>query len=139
MQLLAPQVYIDYEINRAPGVPPQPVGIYLNDEGDAPPSINAVVMANSQAMLIEGNTEDGVEGAEKQPEKEEPLKVTFERSVLTVKAKQQPLSVVLYKIANELSISISIMLRLKMLSCGCRPTCAFIFGPICIAWNEDHF
>lgn len=104
MQLLAPQVYIDYEINRAPGAPPQPVGIYLNDEGDAPPSINAVVMANSQAMLIEGNTEDGVEGAEKQPEKEEPLKVTFERSVLTVKAKQQPLSVVLYKIANELSI-----------------------------------
>jgi hypothetical protein len=56
MQLLAPQVYIDYEINRAPGVPPQPVGIYLNDEGDPPPSINAVVMANSQAMLIEGNT-----------------------------------------------------------------------------------
>ncbi len=42
-----------------------------------------------------------------QPEavlKEQPLRVTFERNALTVKAKQQPLSVVLYKIANELGI-----------------------------------
>lgn len=36
--------------------------------------------------------------------KEQPLKVTYERNALTVKAKQQPLSVVLYKIANELGI-----------------------------------
>jgi hypothetical protein len=103
LQLLAPLVYIDYEVNRLPGAPPQPVGIYLNDEDDAPPAINAVIANNSQAMLIEGNTEDGVETSEA-AQKEQPLKVTYERSALTVKAKQQPLAVVLYKIANELSI-----------------------------------
>jgi len=103
LQLLAPVVFIDYEVNRLPGAPPQPVGIYLNDEDDAPPAMNAVISNNSQAMLIEGNTEDGVETAEA-AQKEQPLKVTYERSALTVKAKQQPLSVVLYKIANELSI-----------------------------------
>ena len=103
LQLLAPLVYIDYEVNRLPGAPPQPVGIYLNDEDDAPPAINAVIANNSQAMLIEGNTEDGLETSEA-AQKEQPLKVTYERSALTVKAKQQPLSVVLYKIANELSI-----------------------------------
>ena len=102
MQLLAPRVYIDYEINRSPGAPPQPVGIYLNDEDDAPPAINAVIANNSQAMLIEGNTEEGLE-TEAAP-KDQPLRVTYERSALTVKAKQQPLAVVLYKIANELGI-----------------------------------
>ena len=108
LQLLAPSVYIDYEVNRSPGAPPQPVGIYLNDESDAPPAINAVIANNSQAMLIEGNTEEGVETAEAAAQKEQPLKVTYERSALTVKAKQQPLSVVLYKIANELSIPFDI-------------------------------
>jgi len=107
LQLLAPVVYIDYEVNRLPGVPPQPVGVYLNDEDDTPPAINAVIANNSQAMLIEGNTEDGVETPES-AQKEQPLKVTYERSALTVKAKQQPLSVVLYKIANELSIPFDI-------------------------------
>lgn len=103
LQLLAPQVYIDYEINRSPGALPQPVGIYLNDEDDMPPAINAVVANKSQAMLIEGHTEDGVETSET-VEKAQPLKVVYERSALTVKAKKQPLAVVLYKIANELSI-----------------------------------
>jgi hypothetical protein len=107
LQLLAPLVYIDYEVNRLPGEPPQPVGIYLNDEDDIPPAINAVIANNSQAMLIEGNTEDGLETSEA-AQKEQPLKVTYERSALTVKAKQQPLSVVLYKIANELSIPFDI-------------------------------
>ena len=103
LQLLAPQVYIDYEINRSPGALPQPVGIYLNDEDDLPPSLNAVVANRSQAMLIEGHTEEGVETSET-AEKEQPLKVIYERSALTVKAKSQPLAVVLYKIANELGI-----------------------------------
>lgn len=108
MQLLAPQVYIDYEINRAPGMRPQPVGIYLNDEDDAPPALNAVITNSSQAMLIEGDTEEGLEGPDAPALKEQPLRVTYERNALTVKAKQQPLSVVLYKIANELSIPFEI-------------------------------
>jgi hypothetical protein len=107
MQLLAPQVYIDYEINRSPGAPPQAVGVYLNDYDDPPPAINAVIPTNSQAMLIEGHTEEGLETQETAP-KEQPLRITYERSALTVKAKQQPLSVVLYKIANELGIPLEL-------------------------------
>jgi hypothetical protein len=102
LQLLAPRVYIDYEINHSPGAPPQPVGIYLNDEDDQSPAINAVIANNSQALLIEGDTEEGLE-TEAAP-KEQPLRVIYERNALTVKAKQQPLSVVLYKIASELGI-----------------------------------
>lgn len=106
MHFLAPVVYIDYEINRSPGALPQPIGIYLYGYEDPTPPINAVVPNRSEAILIEGNTEDGVEGAavsEPQPE-EEPLKVVYERNELTVKARKQVLSVVLYKIANELGI-----------------------------------
>lgn len=105
MHQLAPAVYIDYEINRSPGAQPQPVGIYLYGYDDPAPPINAIIPNNSEAILIEGNTEDGVEGSQpaEKPE-EEPLRVTYESNALTVKAKKQVLSVVLYKIANELGI-----------------------------------
>lgn len=106
LQLLVPRAYIDYEINRSPGAPPQPVGIYLNDEDDPAPAINEVIANNSQALLIEGDTEEGLETGVAL--KEQPLKVTYERNALTVKAKQQPLSVVLYKIASELGIPFDI-------------------------------
>jgi hypothetical protein len=103
--LLAPAVYIDYEINRSPGAQPQPVGIYLHGYEDPAPAINAAIPSSSEVILIEGNTEDLVEGSKpaEQPE-EEPLQVSFERNALTVKAKKQVLSVVLYKIASELGI-----------------------------------
>lgn len=106
MHFLAPVVYIDYEINRSPGAQPQPVGIYLYGYEDPAPPINAIIPNRAEAVLIEGNTEDGVEGAagtQPKPE-EEPLKVVYESNALTVKAKKQVLSVVLYKIASELGI-----------------------------------
>jgi hypothetical protein len=109
MHLLAPAVYIDYEINRAPGAQPQPVGIYLYGYDDAAPAINAVVPNSAQAFLIEGNTEEGTEGSAVSEEKDEqPLRVIYERNALTVKAKKQVLSVVLYRIASELGIPLEI-------------------------------
>ena len=72
LHLLAPEVYIDYEINRAPGVEAQPVGIYLNGYDDPAPAINAVVPNSSQTMLIEGDTEEGVEDPAVGREGEEP-------------------------------------------------------------------
>ncbi len=109
MNLLAPSVYIDYEVNRGPGVPPQAVGIYLNGYEDAAPAINATVSNNAQAILIEGDTEEGVDDPKKAAEKEQqPLRISYERNYLTVKAIQQPLSVVLYKIASELGIPLEI-------------------------------
>jgi len=70
-----------------------------------------VVTGTNQSMLIEGNTEDGVEPAtdeEKQKLEEQPLRVRYENSLLTVKAKQQPLPVILLKIGEELGIPVDI-------------------------------
>lgn len=104
MHFLAPVVYIDYEINRSPGALPQPIGIYLYGYEDPAPAINVVVPNRSEVILIEGHTDDGREAASEPQPEEEPLKVVYERNELTVKAKKQVLSVVLYKIANELGI-----------------------------------
>lgn len=105
MQMLAPQVFIDYEIDTTPGKQPRPVAIYLQGYNEPAPALNAVVKGNSDVMVIEGNTEDGVESKDEQ---EEDLKITFERSELSVKSKKQPLIVVLYGIANQLGIPLEV-------------------------------
>lgn len=104
MHLLAPEVYIDYEINPAPGVQMRPVGIYLNGYDDLQPAINAVIPNKSDVMLVEGNTEDGQEDSSAAAQNENPLRVFYEGYRLSVKARQQPLMVVLAKIAAELGI-----------------------------------
>lgn len=98
---LAPAVYIDYEVNSAPGAPPRPVGVYLYGYEDPPPGTNQVIKGNSEVLFIEGHTEDlGDAGAKE----DESLRVAFENNNLTVRAKQQPISIVLHKIASELGI-----------------------------------
>lgn len=62
-------------------------------------------------MLIEGNTEDGVESEtddDKKKEEEQPLRVHYENFTLTVKAKKQPLPLVLVKIGEEIGIPVDI-------------------------------
>jgi hypothetical protein len=105
MQMLAPQVYIDYEIDTTPGKQPRPVAVYLQGYNERPPADNAVVKSNSDVMVIEGNTED--DGTAKE-EEEEDLKITFEKGQLSVKSKKQPLVVVLYGIANQLGIPLEV-------------------------------
>lgn len=105
MQMLAPQVYIDYEIDTTPGKQPRPVGIYLQGYNERPPAINAVVKGNSDVMVIEGDTEEGLDSKK---EEEEDLKITFEKGQLSVKSKKQPLIVVLYGIANQLGIPLEV-------------------------------
>ena len=103
LQLLAPQVYVDYEINTG-ALMPKPLGIYLFDANQGEPPLSAAINGNVQSMLIEGNTEDGV-----QPESEEqPLRITFADNLLTVKAKKQPLTLVLLKIGEEIGIPVEI-------------------------------
>jgi hypothetical protein len=99
LHFLAPQVFVDYEINSAPGGQSRAVGIYLNAFEDPEPAVGRIVPAKEEAILIEGHTEDAPE-----PAAEEPTKILYEQNSLTVSAKQQPLSVVLYKIAHELHI-----------------------------------
>lgn len=107
LQLMSPTVYVDYEIDTGSGEPPKPLGIFFYDANQSEPPATAVVTGTGQSMLIEGNTEDGVptEGEDK---KEEPLRITYENKLLSVKAKKQPLSLVLLKIGEELGIPVDI-------------------------------
>lgn len=105
MQMLAPQVFIDYEIDTTPGKQPRPVAVYLQGYNERPPADNAVVKSVSDVMVIEGDTED--DGKPKE-DAEEDLKITFEKGQLSVKSKKQPLVVVLYGIANQIGIPLEV-------------------------------
>ena len=107
LQLMSPTVYVDYEIDTGSGEPPKLLGIFFYDANQSEPPANAVVTGTGQSMLIEGNTEDGVP-TESEDKKEEPLRITYENKLLSVKAKKQPLSLVLLKIGEELGIPVDI-------------------------------
>jgi hypothetical protein len=111
LQLLSPTVYVDYEIETGGQNPPRVLGIFLYDVNQGEPPMSAVVHGSTQSMLIEGNTEDGVEpqsDEEKQKLEEQPLRVSFLNNQLTVKAIQQPLPAVLLKIGETLGIPVDI-------------------------------
>ncbi len=111
LQLMSPTVYVDYEIDTGSGEPPKPLGIFLYDTNQSEPPATAVVTGTNQSMLIEGNTEDGVSPEEEEAKKkaeEHPLRITYENKLLSVKAKKQPLSLVLLKIGEELGIPVDL-------------------------------
>lgn len=103
LRLLAPQVYIDYELN-SDGSQPKVVGIYLQGMNEPPPAEAAVVKGDSQAILIEGNTEDGLDASNAADEEKQPLHVTVEKNQISVRARKQPLTAVLYEIASKVDI-----------------------------------
>lgn len=105
LRLLAPHPYIDYVAGGEDSMEAKPLAVYLHALNERPPSATAVVKGTSESILIEGNTEDapGTEEAEKKDE-EEPLKVTFAGSQLSVRARKQPLSIVLFKVASEVGV-----------------------------------
>ena len=111
MQLLAPAVYIDYEILTGSGAPARPLAIFFYAADQPEPSTTAVVTGSNQSILIEGDTEEGTEPEtedDKKKEEEQPLKVSFADDLLSVKAKKQPLALVLLKIGEELGIPVDI-------------------------------
>ena len=108
LQLLSPTVYIDYEIESSGVNPPRALGIFLYDLNQGEPPVSAVVHGSTQSMLIEGNTEDGVEPESEEKEAEKPLRVTYQNYTLSVKAKQQPLPLVLLKIGEVVGIPVDI-------------------------------
>ena len=114
LQLLSPSVYVDYEIDTGSSEPPKPLGIFLYDLNQAEPPTTAVVTGANQSMLIEGNTEDGVEPATdeaKKKEEEQPLRITYEKQLLSVKAKKQSLTLVLLKIGEEIGVPVDIQIN----------------------------
>jgi hypothetical protein len=106
MRLLAPHPYIDYVAGGEDSMEAKPLAVYLHALNERAPSLTATVKGASEAMLIEGNTEDGTDGevVEKRKEDEAPLKVTFAGSYLSVRAKKQPLTIVLFKVASEVGV-----------------------------------
>lgn len=111
LQLMSPTVFLDYEIDTGSSTPPKPLGIFFFDANQGEPPLTAVVTGSNQSLLIEGDTEDGVEpetDEAKKKQEEEPLRVSFLNNSLTVKAKKQPLPLVLLKIGEELGIPIDI-------------------------------
>ena len=100
MQLLAPQVYIDYEVDAATASRPRPLGIFLYAYNEMPPAADAVVKAQSQSLLISGNTEtDGTESDE-----EDPVHISYKNGNMSVKAKDQPLIDVVLDMAEEAGV-----------------------------------
>ena len=111
LQLMSPTVYVDYELDTGSTNPPKALGIYFYDLNQGEPPATAVVAGTNQAMLVEGHTEDGVEPAtdeEKKKQEEQPLRIRYENGVLTVKAKQQPLPLIMLKIGEQLGVPIDI-------------------------------
>jgi hypothetical protein len=111
LQLMSPSVYVDYEIDTGSMEPPKALGIYFYDTNQGEPPLTAVVHGSTQAFLIEGNTEEGAEpetDAEKNAAEEKPLRVTYKNNNFTIKAKKQPLALVLLKIGEELGIPVDI-------------------------------
>jgi hypothetical protein len=105
LRLLAPQPYVDYVAGGEGAAEPKPLAIYLQGANERPPSTTASVRGNSEAILIEGDTEEGTDGeAQKKKEEEDPLRVTFNNNQLSVRARKQPLTVVLFKIATEVGV-----------------------------------
>jgi hypothetical protein len=111
LQLMSPMVYVDYELDTGSMNPPKALGIYFYDLNQGEPPATAVVAGTNTSMLVEGNTEDGVEPEaddEKKKLEEQPLRVKYENSTLTVKAKKQPLPLILLKIGEEIGVPIDI-------------------------------
>jgi hypothetical protein len=111
VQLLAPSVYIDYEILTGSGSMPRPLGIFFYGANQGEPPPTAVVNGTTEALLIEGDTEEGVEPETDEARKkleEQPLRVHFQNNFLSLKSKKQPLVLVLLKIGEHLGVPVDI-------------------------------
>jgi hypothetical protein len=107
LRMLAPQGYVDYVAggDGGDGGEPKPLALYLLGANEQAPPSTAAVHGNSEAILIEGDTEEGTDSAaQKKREAEDPLRVTWANNQLSLRARKQPLTVVLFKIANEVGV-----------------------------------
>ncbi len=104
LRLLAPQVFVDYELSGNAGIAAKPVGIYLQGLNEEPPMDSTVVKGDSEAILFSGNTEDGLDTTTVEATEKQPLRVMVERSQISVHARKQPLTAVLYEIASKVDI-----------------------------------
>lgn len=100
MALIAPRVSIDYEIRA--NAKPKMLAIYLMGFNDPEPAKNETVKSSSEAMMIEGNTED--EPGSSVDAQDDPLQVDLDDTLLTIRSKKQPLIAVILTIAEVLEV-----------------------------------
>jgi hypothetical protein len=104
LRLIAPQPYIDYEVTGDGSQPAKIIGIYLYALNEPPPAESTLVRGDSEALLIEGNTEEGTDAESAQDKQEKALSVKIDHNQITLHAHKQPLTAVLGEIANKVDI-----------------------------------
>ncbi len=113
IRLLAPQAFIEYELSGGSYEPQICAAIYLAAYNEEPPADSIAVRNNVQTMIIAGevNFDEAVENQDKaaqdkaaQSEPRNPVEVNFERGQLSVKARQQPLALVMSEIAEKINV-----------------------------------
>lgn len=100
MALVAPRVFVDYEIRA--NAKPKMLAIYLMGADDPEPAKTETVKGASEAMMIEGNTED--EGTASSISEDDPLQVDLDDNFLTIRSKKQPLIAVVLTVAELLEV-----------------------------------
>ena len=100
MALLAPRVQVDYEIRA--NAKPKMLAIYLLGPDDPEPAKTEVVKSASEAMMIEGNTEDDTTSMASS--EDDPLQIDLDDNFLTIRSKKQPLIAVLLTAAEVLEV-----------------------------------
>ena len=103
LRMIAPHPYVDYVGGGDDQGQARPLAVYLYAADEPAPSIHETVKSNTEALLIEGNTEEGTEEYEKN-KPEEPVQVTFTNNRLGVRARKQPLGAVAYKVASVMGV-----------------------------------
>ena len=99
LKLLAPRAYVDYEIRS--GAPAKRVGILLFAGHDPTPAANAIVTSTSQALKVEGHTEDNPESPSTA---DSSLHVKIDGEQLTLKSKKQSLLAIIVTVADALGV-----------------------------------
>lgn len=100
---LAPQAYVDGILIGGTGKTVV-LSIYLRSAGEAAPTLEELAKSSSEVVMFFGNTEDpSIDPLE------DKLDVTYRNDRLRVFAKQQPLSVVVARIADALGIPLELI------------------------------
>jgi hypothetical protein len=101
---LAPQVYVDGILSGGSTAKTDILSIHLRSAGETAPPVDEMQKRTSEVMMFFGNTEDeAVDPLEGQ------LDVTYRNDRLRVFSKKQPLSVVVYKLSEVLSIPLELI------------------------------
>jgi len=120
LRSLAPRAYVDYIISgESAGSPPSRYkAIYLHALDEPAPDMEAGFTSSIGLTLIEGNTDDMLDGdvnnAAAQPSgeaPEPPILVSYADNKLSVRARRQSLTMVMFEIANATEIPLDLQLE----------------------------